>query len=244
RCGLYPVAWVRWEGQMSAEEEAEIGAFSSTEWRWEREDDSADVFPFLVREDGGDRRFIPDNLPHLRRGRGEAEVMLAEAREYAEVPEAWVTASIDPSAPVSDLELLVRGLRQLGYDFIDLRSMRNWTQAESLHVHTVAVPRVVGELIPEGWGGTLIDPDRRKESRFERPGKDVREEVQVRPGALLLAYPIGMRPRPIFALEGGPEGVTNRLVYGIAQIVIFVGLAACAVLMVIYLGQVILQRRA
>jgi hypothetical protein len=229
---------------MSAEEDAEIGASCSTEWWREREDDSADVLPFLMREDGGDRRFIPDNLTHLRGGRGEVEVMLAEARDYAEVPEAWVTASIGPSAPLSALELLVRGLRQLGYDFTDLRSMRNWTQAESLHVRTVAVPRVAGELIPEGWGGTLVDPEGRKESRFERPGKDVREEVQVRPGALLLAYPIGLRPRPIFALEGGPQGVTNRVVYGIAQIIVFVGLAACAVLMVIYLGQVILQRRA
>ncbi len=132
----------------------------------------------------------------------------------------------------------------MGYGFADLRSMRNWTEGESLHVHTVAAPRAAGELIPEGWGGTLIDAEGGKERRFEGPDGDGREEAEVRPGALLVAYPMGLRPRPIFALRGGLQGATNRLVYGIAQIVVFLGVAACGVLLVIYLTQVVLQRRA
>lgn len=246
RCGLYPVAWVREEGRArTEEEEVEIGAFCSTVWRrreWGEE--GGDLLPLLLRAKLGGYRVIPDNLTQLREGRGEVEAMLAEARDHAEVSDAWVTASISPSAPLSAVELVVRGLRQLGYEFADLRAMTNWTQSASLHVHTVAEAHAVGELIPEGWGGTLIAGEGGKESRFERPGRNRRGEVKMRPGALLLAYPAGQRPRPIFALEGGLEGVTHRFLYGIAQIVILAGVAACGVLVIIYVSQVIWRRRA
>jgi hypothetical protein len=251
RCGLYPVAWVRPSGLASAEAAADVAKLCSTMWPRQEEDSGEPwMSPFLIREDRYGQCVIPNNLPALRQGRGEAEAMLAAARRETVVADAWVTASIDPNAPLSAVEVLVSGLREAGYGFADLRHMENWTKGRFLHVYSVAAPRPVRELVPDTWGATLTGaasgegrlPGEAR--RFESPGKDGRENAQVRPGALLLAYPIGLRPRPILALEGGPEAATSRLVYSIAHVVVFFGVAACGLLMLIYLAQVMLQRRA
>jgi hypothetical protein len=200
--------------------------------------------PYLVEADRYGQRVISSNLPLLREGKGEVEVMLAEAREQAIVGDPWVTVCIDPAAPVAAVELLVKGLREAGYEFVDLRCMDNWTKGEELHIHTVSAPRAAGELIPEGWHGAVMGPRRGERVEFERPGRDGRSEAALRPGALLLAYPEGKLPRPVFAFEGGAADASRRWVYGLARAVVFFGVAACGLLMLIYVMQVIVQRRA
>ncbi len=243
RCGLYPVAWVSPGAAAPAEDTAGSAALCSTLWQRREAEGARAAFPFLVRVDSFGHRIIPDNLPPLNEGHGEVEAMLADARRYAPLTDAWVTATIDPAASLSNVELLVRGLRQLGYEFANLRAMRNWTEGESLHIHSVDAPCLAGELIPERWAAMLIAPEHGGTHSFERPGSDDRDRAEVVPGALLITYPPGQRPRPILTLEGGMQSATNRLIYRIAHVVVLVGIAACGLLILIYATQVILQRR-
>jgi len=244
RCGLFPVAWTRPDGTPE-EETTAIADLCSTVWQ-RRRPAGPDVqpFPFLVEANRQGQRVIPDNLRTLREGRGEVETMVADARLLSVIPDAWVTASIAPEAPLPAVELLLSDLRDVGYEFADLRRMQNWTRGSSLHIYSTGAPRPVAEMIPEGWGGMLIGPQPGKSSRFERPGRDGRDKAKAVSGSILLAYPMGLRPRPIFAFEGGPHAAANRFVHGMAYVVLVLGIAACGLLLIIYLAQIVLQRRA
>lgn len=244
RCGLFPVAWTRPDG--TAEEETTAMAdLCSTVWqRRGRRGSDVQPSPFLIQADRHGQCVIPDSLRPLREGRGEVEAMVAEARLLSVIPDAWITASIAPEAPLPAVELLLSGLREVGYEFADLRRMQNWTRGSSLHIYSGSAPRPVAEMIPEGWGGMLIGPRPGESGRFERPGRDGRDEAKAASGSILLAYPMGLRPRLIFAFEGGPHAAANRFVHGMAYVVLVLGITACGVLLIIYLAQIVLQRRA
>lgn len=249
-CGLYPLAWVRPRGLAAGDANAEgspaTGAADLFSTMWQRRparETQAAGPPFLIDEDRRGQRLIPDNLATLHEGRGQAEAVLAAVERHEAIPDPWVTASILPSAPVRPVELLVNGLREMGYEFADLRHMQNWTRGGSLHIYSVATRSTVRELIPEGWDATVTGSEPGEVVRFERVDRDGREEAEVHPGALLIAYAPGQRPRPMFAFEGRPQAAAHRVVYDIAHLVVFVGLAACGVLTLIYLVQVIAQRR-
>jgi len=247
RCGLYPVAWSTPEGRASSADYAEIARrFSTT---WERRLTSVlapapQPLPFLVSRDSFGERVVPDNLSPLRRGGQEVETILEQVRCHTVVSDPWVTVSVSPSAPLEAVRVLIAGLREMDYEFADLRRSTNWVLGQSLEIHTTGEPGPVLDFTPRGWDATVLGPGRRDLKHFERAGRDDRNEALLQPGAILITYPTGSRPHEVFALEGQPEELAQRAVTAIARIAVIFAIGACLLFLLIYLAQVSLQRRS
>ncbi len=247
RCGLYPTVWATPQGRASSADYAEIARACST--TWERRLTSVlapgpQTFPFLVKRDSFGQRVIPDNLSVLRGGGGELETILEQARCQSVVPDPWLTAAIAPEAPLESVKLLIAALREMGYQFADLRRDTGWMKGRSLEIYSTGAPTPITRLMPSGWDATLLGPSRRDLTRFESPDSDERDSAVLRPGAILITYPSGGRPREIFAFEGGPEEMAQRAVAGVARVIVIFALGACVLFILIYLTQISLQWRA
>jgi hypothetical protein len=132
----------------------------------------------------------------------------------------------------------------MGYSFADLRRITNWMTGQSLEIYSAEAPTPITKLMPTGWDATLLGPGRRDLARLESPERDDRASAMLRPGAILITYPSGARPREVFAFEGGPEEMAQRAVAGLARVIVVFALGACVLFILIYLAQVSLQRRA
>lgn len=267
RCGLYPVAWATPGGRASAGDYAEIARYWSTVWERRLPHALArrpQPFPFLIARDGYGQRVVPDNLSPLggstqtdgggalvfatpRSARSpsvvEVERALEQVRCQSVVPDPWVTAAVRPDTALEAVKLLVAGLRETGYQFADLRREANQVTGSALHIHTTADPTRIAGLIPTGWDGAILGPGRRELARYEDRGADQRERARLRPGAILITYPAGGRPREVFAFEGGSDELARRAVSRIARAALIFAVGACLVFIAIYLAQVALQRR-
>jgi len=246
-CGLFPLAWATPAGRASARDYREIARCFSTVWERRLASDGApapQVFPFLIEGDTYGQRVIPDNLPVLRGEGIEVENVLEQARAQQIVPDSWITAAIAPGAPVEAARLLVAGLHEMGCQFADLRQVSSWTKVDSLHIHADGAGRPIGDLVRPGWEATIIGPAPDEEQVFEGPASPERDRLTLAPGAILLAYPAGRRPRGIFALTGGPQEAAHRMVAAIARVVMIFAVTVACLFVVIYLVQTVIQRRS
>ena len=134
----------------------------------------------------------------LKEGRGEVEAILDAARRQATVPDPFVTVEIAPGTPAKAVALLVNGLRDMDYEFTDLRHAANWTKGDSLYIQTVDSQHFLTDLLPKGWDATLTTTG--GDTHFHGDGSDTsrKEETVVHPGAIVVSYPPGQRPRIIF----------------------------------------------
>ena len=244
RCGLYPVAWSVERRGYTGEQAAELGHLCSTLLdRGEENTLGATAqMPFVIAAGQHGEWVMPGNLPVLAQGRGEVEAMLEVARRQAVVPDPWVTAGIAVGAPAAAVSLLVAGLQDSEFSFHNLRFADNSTRGESLLVRTVSGQYKLGELLPRGWGATVLGREPGGILDLGRPDKKRLSETIVRPGAILVGYPAGRRPKVVFSFEGDAEQVTQRAVQRLAQVIVMLAVAAVAVLFGIYLLQLV-QRR-
>jgi len=246
-CGLFPLAWATPAGRASENDYREIARSFSTVWERRLASDGApapQVFPFLIERDTYGQRVIPDNLPLLRGEGTEVETVLEQARAQQIVPDSWVTAAIAPGAPVESVRLLIAGLREMGCRFADLRQISSWTKVDSLQIHCDDAGPHLGDLIRPGWEATIIGPAPGDEKILEGPTSSDRDRLTLPPGAILLSYPAGRRPRGIFALTGGPQEAAHRMVAAIARVVLIFGVTVACLFVVVYLVQTVIQRRA
>jgi hypothetical protein len=247
RCGLYPVALAApRDGHIGQEDPALARACSTLlERRLAVEGPYLPpAMPFLIEDDENGRRVMPDNLSPLVEGRGEVETLLEAARRQAAVPDPWVTVRIAPEAPRQSVTLLVTGLESMGYELVDLRTMTNTIQGDSLHVRTFGSERVLADVLPDGWDATVLGPEPGAMASFDHSDARQKEEAFVSPGAMLLAYPRGLKPKTVFALEGDPQQITERAVQRIARVVVLFAIGASAVLLLIYSLHVAQRRGA
>jgi hypothetical protein len=246
RCGLYPIVWSTPRGRASSSDYAEIAKVCST--AWERRLTSVlapapQTFPFLIARDGFGEQVIPDNLGLLRSS-GDIETILEQARCQTVVPDPWLTVAVSPDAPLDAVKVLLSGIKEMGFEFTDLRRRAEWMKGQSLEVLSVDRETPLAKLIPNGWDAMRLGPGRRDLTRFESDDADGREEATLSPGALLIAYPVGRRPREIFAFEGGPEEIAQKAVAGIARAIIIFAVAACLLFILVYIAQITVLRRA
>lgn len=246
RCGLYPIVWSTPLGRASSSDYIEIARSCGA--TWERRLTSAlapapQTFPYLIKRDSFGQQVIPDNLSPLHSS-DEAETILEQARSQTVVPDPWLTLVLAPEAPIDSVRLLVSALQEMGFGFADLRRTAQWMKGKSLEIHSCGEPTALTKLIPAGWDATVLGPEKRDLKRYEDDGSDEREITELRPGALLIAYPKGDRPHEIFALEGGPEELAQRAVTAIARAVVAFAAVACIVFIIIYVIQISLLRRA
>lgn len=261
RCGLYPIAWSVARQRYPGEQAAELGDLCSTllDRGAGEAQRAAPQMPFAIAPGAALRstsqqgqRVMPGNLPVrqaqgrpvrqaqgrpvLAQGQGEVEAMLAAARRQAVVPDPWVTAGIAVGAPAAAVSLLVSGLQDAEFRFHDLRFADNSTRVESLLVRTVSAQHKLGELLPQGWGATVLGPEPGASLHLDRADKERLAETIVRPGAIVVGYP-GARPAVVFSFEGDAEQVTQRAVHGLARVIVLLAVAAAALLLGIYLVQ-------
>ena len=244
RCGLYPIAWSVERQGCVGEEAAELGNLCSTllDRREDKARGATAQMPFVIAAEQHDQRVMPDNLPVLAEGRGEVEAMLEVARRLTVVPDPWVTAGIAVGAPAAAVSLLVDGLQDSEFTFHNLRFADNFSRGESLLIRTVSNQSKLAELLPKGWSATVLGPEPGASLDLGRPDKKRLTETIVRPGAILVGYPAGKRPKVVFSFEGDAEQVTQRAVQRLAQAIVMLALAAAGVLFCIYLLQLV-QRR-
>jgi len=246
RCGLYPIVWSTPGGRASSSDYTEIARACST--TWERRLTSVlapapQTFPFLIHQDGFGEQLIPDNLSPLRSG-DDIETILEQARCQTVVPDPWLTVAVAPEAPPDAVRLLLTNMKEMGFEFADLRRTTEWMKGQSLAFHSSGEQVPIAQFLENGWDATLLGPGRRDLKRFETEGADGREDAVLVPGALLITYPAGQRPREVFAFEGGPEEVAQRAVAGISRGVIIFAVAACVIFILIYIAQISALRRA
>jgi hypothetical protein len=242
KCGLFPLGVTTAGGPLDGETSGRCSTV------WERRLAAAPppalpALPFLRMSHDGPRQVIPDNLSALSGEATTPEPVLEQVRLLNVVSDPWASIALDPEAPIQAVQPLLAALRDMDYRFADLRRMANHLKTDSLQVASAAAPAPLTDLTPEGWNATLVGPGPQEMKRFERPPRDGRREALLRPGAILIAYPPGVRAARSFALGGSPHESAQRLVATIARLAVFFAVCASVVLVIIYLVQVSLQRR-
>jgi hypothetical protein len=220
----------------------------------------------VILQDSYGQRLLPDNLPPLGKD-GDVEPILEQIHLQSLVPDPWVTVAISPEAPVDAVRMMLAELRGMDYRLADLRRATNWVRLENLGIYTEETPRRLSELLPtqggsggrppeagkprRRWDGFMLDPASGQGRRggagvqvtsFESPGRDGREKAMLKPGALLVTYPADMRPRSVFAFEGGPEAASHRLVSAVAAAAMVVGVFLAGAFALVYLMQIFWRR--
>jgi hypothetical protein len=246
-CGLYPVALSADRRRLRAGEASVLAETCSTLLArqsantWRRRSVSV---PFLIHTDARGQRVFPDNVPPLRRGRGEVEAILEAARQQATVPDPWVAIRISPEAPVASSLLLVDGLRSMEFGFADLRHTPNWIKQRSVQLNTVGADELLTNLLPEAWDVTLLGPTPGEKQELDRSDQAGIESTIVLPGTIVISHAPGELPRVVVSLEGDPQQVTNRLVHGLSRVIVILALVAAAVLFLLYVFQALQSRGA
>ncbi len=246
-CGLYPIAWAMPRDLCRGDIASNIADICSTivEIRpGESDGHDAPPLPFLTQSGQYAPRVMPDNVPTLKGGQGEVEAILEAARRQATVSDPFITVALAPEAPPKAVALLVDGLRNMDYEFANLRHADNRTRGESLQVQTVGSQHFLTDLLPKGWDGTLVGADADSQLHFDQSDSDLKEETVVHPGTILVSYPPGRRPKVVFSFEGDAQQVLQRMVQWIAHIIIIFALAVSAILLLIYVFQATQRRSA
>ncbi len=244
KCGLVPVAWTTPKGRAGAGDYAVFAEHFSTACERRQPTETArepQVFPFLIRSDNYGQRILPDNLPSLGK-EGKVERVLEQVHPQSLVPDPWVTVNISPEAPPEAVRMLLAELRGMEYRPVDIRRMTNWVKVENLGIYTQVAPRPLADLLPKGWDAFMLVPGQRGAQSFEKPGRDGRETAVLKPGAVLVTFPAGMRPKQVFAFEGGPEAASHRLVLWVARAALIIGLILVGVFGLAYVAQLLTRR--
>ena len=244
-CNLYPVAWSTPRGLAAPADYSEMA--QSFSLAWERrlpgpEAPAPQVFPFLLRREAFGQSLVPENLPAL--GQGEAAAtQLAEARPWEAVRDAWVSFAVTPHASAKEVQALAQELRREGWEFADLRKRDNWVKSTPLQIYTRAEAAPVGDVIPVGWNATLFPSDGADPRRYEHTAGAQARAATLPAGAVLVAYPPGVDLDSAFVVGGRARRLAHRLVLNVARGVTLFAVGACSLFLLIYLGQIALQRR-
>jgi hypothetical protein len=86
---------------------------------------SSQSFPYLIKDRYG-RFVIPENIGYYNEEEGlTVEEMLREAKKMLVVRDAVAVGFFHPWMPPDKLEELIKGLKKLGFEFLDLRDLPN-----------------------------------------------------------------------------------------------------------------------
>ncbi len=132
---IYPLAWETPHYAASQLSYRILGEYFSTAVeRLQISDKSykaSQNFPYLIKDRYG-RFVIPENLGYYSEEEGlTIEQMLAEAKKMLVVRDAIAVGFFHPWMPPEKLEELIKGLKKMGFDFLDMRDLPN--QVKSPH---------------------------------------------------------------------------------------------------------------
>jgi Uncharacterized protein conserved in bacteria (DUF2334) len=198
--------------------------------------------PFEVGADVYGARIVPENLGYVVHGSVNVEPLLVNARELRVVRDAVAGAYVHVGTNPALVGRLVRGLRRLGYRFLDVYTLPNVVEGpdrvELTGSGSASLP------VPSGWELRLTvldragDVTRKTEQRFASYARPVRTFAPVPGGGLasLVVLPSGAPDLGVPGSGGHGVGVVTALFY--------VALAALALLLLAYAGVKTVGRRA
>jgi len=132
---IYPLAWETPHYAASQLSYRILGEYFSTAVERIQISDksykSSQSFPYLIKDSYG-RYVIPENMGYYSEEEGlTIEQMLTEAKKMLAVRDAIAVGFFHPWMPPEKLDELIKGLKKMGFSFLDLRDLPN--QVKSPH---------------------------------------------------------------------------------------------------------------
>ncbi|MDX1382019.1 MAG: DUF2334 domain-containing protein [Thermoanaerobaculia bacterium] len=206
--GLPPVAWETPGHAASAHHYEAIGRIFTTaiESRLGADRRSAAFsVPYVVERDAFGQRLLPDTLGYVPAESGSVEPLLEAASDLRVIRDGVASVQFHPVVPATALEELIRGLRRLGYTFLDVRSFDNKTLARDSAVVTGAASFTL-ELGEQTLEETLLDRyGRLTSSTLTEGAGTVTRSVEVPAGSIYVARPYFDEPT-----AGAAAAVTSQ----------------------------------
>jgi uncharacterized protein YdaL len=201
RNGIYPIIWEtpHYTGSMTTYDAVSTIFSSAMEQRSAiNSAEYGQIFPYIIHRDMHGQKIYPENLGYVQYDPSDPEVsrrqvgfMLGHARVNLAVRDGFASAFFHSFVPHENLRRLVRGIKEMGYRYIDLQKERN-------------VVRLQDKVIVSGGGDISVElrDQYLREYWFARDGELIRTEVspdrrtgvikrsvQLKDGQLYLATP-------------------------------------------------------
>ena len=139
RSGIYPVLWETPHYAASSLDYAALARHFTTaiEQRLALDDPRTSFyFPFFVRRDAYGQQIIPENLGYVPLASPTVDHLLRAARANLVVRDGFASAFFHPFVEVALLRQLVRGVKELGYTYLDVKTFANVVRAQDKAVVT------------------------------------------------------------------------------------------------------------
>jgi hypothetical protein len=195
---LYPLLWETPHYTASQADYPVFAEFFSTamEQRCVLDDaDYSQYFPYIIEHDLFGQRIFPENLGYIplnedREVEEEAVAkLLRGAKMQLAVRDGWASAFIHSFIDIEYIEEYVDGIKDLGYTFVDVKTMNNWVKTKDKIVLTgdqLYQMRMDGQYLRRIW----IQPDGdidHQETTADRQYNIVKENVNLAPGMIYIA---------------------------------------------------------
>ena len=219
RNGIYPIIWEtpHYTGSMTTYD-AVSTIFSSAMEQRSAINSAAygQIFPYIIRQDIHGQKIYPENLGYVQFDPADPEVsrrqvgfMLGHAAVNLAVRDGFASFFFHSFVPHENLRRLVRGIRELGYRFMDPQRAYNRVQLQDKAILTgggeISI-ELRDQYLREYWfarNGDLL----RTEVSASRMTGVVKREITLEDGALYLATPTEIRQYD----EGMFDGIARRL---------------------------------
>jgi len=212
RNGIYPLLWEtpHYTGSLTTYEAVSTIFSTAMEQRLSANDeDYSQFFPYLIRRDLFGQRIIPENLGYVPFDPDDPALssesvtrILDAARVGLQVRDGWASCFYHSFVPIDNLRRLVRGFRELGYQFADLKDFAHTVQLPDKAIRTGAGPVTV-----------TLDDQYLREYVMNREGKILRasvlperitgpitRKITLAPGEIYVATPTEIKDRtPTFS---------------------------------------------
>src|SRR2546425_1046417 len=139
RSGVYPVLWETPHYAASSLDYAVIARYFTTamEQRLALNDARTSFyFPFFVKRDAYGQQIIPENLGYVPLATPTVDHLLRAASANLVVRDGFASAFFHPFVDLAPLRELVRGVKKLGYTYLDVKTLTNVVRAQNKVVVT------------------------------------------------------------------------------------------------------------
>ncbi|MBN1446379.1 MAG: DUF2334 domain-containing protein [Bacteroidetes bacterium] len=219
RNGIYPIIWEtpHYTASMTTYDAVATIFSSAMEQRCAiNNSDHGQIFPYIIHRDMHGQRIYPENLGYVpfdrqdpQSARRQVDLMLGHARVAYTVRDGFASAFFHSFVPHDNLRRLVRGIKKMGYTFIDPQRDRNIVRLRDKAIVTgggeIAI-ELNDQYLREYWfhrNGELA----RMEISPDRKTGLVKRSVRMAPGQLYLATPT--------EIQEYDEGMVHRLLRSI-----------------------------
>jgi uncharacterized protein YdaL len=219
RNGIYPIIWEtpHYTGSMTTYDAVSTMFSSAMEQRSAINSAAyGQIFPYIIRKDIHGQKIYPENLGYVQFDPSDPEVsrrqvgfMLGHAAVNLAVRDGFASFFFHSFVPHENLRRLVRGIRSLGYRFMDPQRAHNRVQMQDKAILTgggeISI-ELRDQYLREYWfarNGELL----RTEVSTSRMTGVVKRDITLKDGTLYLATPTEIRQYD----EGLFDGIARKL---------------------------------